>query len=31
MKEVYVNSLSIPVENKQVFIDFSNSLLERKL
>ena len=26
-----INSLSIPVENKQVFIDFSNSLLERKL
>jgi geranylgeranyl diphosphate synthase type II len=26
-----INSLSIPDENKQVFIDFSNSLLERKL
>lgn len=26
-----INSLSIPVENKQVFINFSNSLLERKL
>ncbi len=26
-----INNLSIPVENKQVFIDFSNSLLERKL